>query len=307
LISYIYYDRCNFYSDGVHESSSLVDTESQNRQNTRSHKPLVGGVVGTLKFLAASLMRGDERQRAPADILVHIPKIADASEIFCTSRQRDEIAHISFSTARYLHDKRIPNIIFLDASARPAHVGVSEAWRILYPNEKRPNVYFVNPSGFMEDGPMGWGPFKTQDEMMNQFRTQHRRLAESFADRVMLFDCCMHDGKKCGRILNTLRQLGFRKAYLGLVQPVQERVFAQLKGIGCELQPDFTALNHKPERECEPFEIDHSIIKFDGVKSGVISLRTEDRNAILHGHNIRKEILRIVRDSEQIRRSYSTS
>jgi hypothetical protein len=45
----------------------------------------------------------------------------------------------------FLHDNEIPNLVLLDRSARPAHVGIRQYMRMRYPDETLPATYFIDP------------------------------------------------------------------------------------------------------------------------------------------------------------------
>ncbi len=90
-------------------------------------------------------------------------------KIFTNRREREEIKDISFSLARYLHENNIQTLVLIDVKARLAYLGLIRAWAQLYPHEKRPQIYFVNPEGLDADTRFNW-------KIKKDMATQHKHL-----------------------------------------------------------------------------------------------------------------------------------
>lgn len=69
-------------------------------------------------------------------------------EFFQYSRERLQLFKYSRAVSEYLIKEKIPNLVLIDRSARPLYLGIKEYLRSTYPDQKIPNIYFVNPKGF---------------------------------------------------------------------------------------------------------------------------------------------------------------
>ena len=69
-------------------------------------------------------------------------------EFFDYSKERLELFKYSQAVSEYLITNKIPSLVLIDRSARPLYLGVKEYLRSKHPDEKIPNIYFINPKGF---------------------------------------------------------------------------------------------------------------------------------------------------------------
>lgn len=62
--------------------------------------------------------------------------------------ERHDVYEYSKELSNYLFEEKIPVVLFLDRSPRPLWVGIDEYWKINYSEEKRPDIFFINPDRF---------------------------------------------------------------------------------------------------------------------------------------------------------------
>lgn len=65
---------------------------------------------------------------------------------FTEEEARRDIYKYSKALAEYIRNNKIENLILPDTSARPVYVGLFEYLSKKYPEEKKPNTYFINPT-----------------------------------------------------------------------------------------------------------------------------------------------------------------
>jgi len=234
-------------------------------------------------------------------------------EFFEKPITREQLVRISSNIANYLHSNGIRRMMLIDRSARPAYLGIREAWKRKFPGESLPQFYFVNPTGFVDDFtilepgrvityvPRGieimldgtlkgndTGSFtaaRSERDIRNQFRETYRRLYSEKDESLLLFDTCIHSGNSVRSVIETLRNIGFTNLKTGVVNAVDNT---------SEIKPDFVAWNGEPFFPCHPFHQDMIIDrKFGSVTSTPTYDSIRRNNAI----KLRKEILRIFQEA----------
>jgi hypothetical protein len=234
-------------------------------------------------------------------------------KIFTKPKERAEIREISSSLARYLHENNIQTVVLIDVKSRLVHIGLANSWSRLYPNEKKPQIYFVNPEGFNANRRFEWKI--TQDLLAT-----HKYLMQRSAERVMVFDTCIHSGGTCNSVVDALRMAGFNKIHIGCAQPQSKQfdlsqmpegivdssvanelirwmsgkahLYPNENGEECKVPLDFTALDRGAVNDCYVFERDKSIEK---TRDSVISFRLDNNNKkdFDHSRQLRREISEI--------------
>jgi hypothetical protein len=182
-----------------------------------------------------------------------------------------EMVFISMMLSRELHDKKIRNLILMDRGSRLAYISLFKCWGALYPGEKKPDVYFLNPSGF------GVSARYNKKDILEEFKRIHSRLQKRRDEPVMIFDTCLHSGESMGSIGTALRRLGFNKIHTGLAQPPQNP----------HIEVDFMALPQQPYLACNPFFSEYLVCK----GSRIISERNPDPKAIAIGRARRESLI----------------
>lgn len=199
-------------------------------------------------------------------------------EIFNTEMARNEVVKIATSLARYLHDNSIESIVFIDSAARPASLALSKAWSHLYPKEKKPGMYFINPMGLDSE--------RREDDVDQEFRLIHKNLTENIDKPVLIFDVCVHTGTSMNSVIKALRLVGFQKIFTGSAQPA----FAcNCHNEPSNLQLDFIALQGRALMRGVPFGKD----KWVDRDEGKIISRRDFQNNFEHSLQIRGEITSI--------------
>ena len=156
--------------------------------------------------------------RAYLDILCRLPRdsieLVSLNEPFL-SKQRALFRGIE-SMSEYSRSTGINDIVFVDKSARPIWVGVSEYWKIYYPDEKRPSMHFINPIHFKEEirccesieelherlGFLG-------TECIDLLEEARSSLVDKRSEPLLLADACMHSGKGLYLVSRVLEEAGF--------------------------------------------------------------------------------------------------
>lgn len=137
---------------------------------------------------------------------------------FEDANERRDIYTFCKELTTYLHDNKIPNIVMVDRSPRPAWVGIDEYWKENYKDEPKPKIYFINPHGVdvinkvartMAPEDVAWdgmiAAFTGESEIVNEAHKQHELLVQDFEKRsiqlakdtdkpIAIFDNCIHSG-----------------------------------------------------------------------------------------------------------------
>ncbi len=195
-------------------------------------------------------------------------------------RRKDEMVSISTSLAKYLHENNIQNIVLLDRAARPTYVGLTEAWRMLYPDERRPGIWFVNPDIARDR----LGPAEAAKEL----KETYPRLMKMRDSPVMVFDLCSHT--EDGSLFSASRmfqEAGFKDIRTGLAQPPE----IEYNSSTAVANHDFVALPHIAEAFCYPFGKDVMTKKGHSVKPE----RNEFGKHVAYARELRAEIRKAFR------------
>ena len=208
-------------------------------------------------------------------------------EFFADKESREELFKYCKVIAEYLRDEAVPNMIITDRSARPVYMGVHEYFRLRYPHEPVPSIYFVNPGGFKtrED----FDSFKDsqiskrkEGDILEEFEHVYKNLVADKDKPVLLFDTCVHTGSTLEPVKRALDLEKFKDVRVGSVNPSDR---------GSVLKTDFSITRVVPERGCYPFDRDRMIIK---EIDHVFSERTNDEEMRERSARLREEIKRII-------------
>jgi len=119
-------------------------------------------------------------------------------------RERRRVFVAVEKTVNRIKLNKIKNIIILDKSARAIYIGILEYYRIKYPNEKPPRIYFLNPNSFKHND-----HFTAQ--AVREFANRYKRLMKERSDPVLVLDNCMHYGTTMNATYKLLMTLNFKK------------------------------------------------------------------------------------------------
>ncbi len=194
----------------------------------------------------------------------------------------DDVRQSAKALAQYLHDSGIGTVVFIDRGARPAAAALGEVWRSMYPEEKTPGRYFINPV-----------PARMHFRMTREgFGKAHPYLAGKRGETVLLFDMCMHTGNgTLAAVAKKLKSVGFTDLKLGLVHN------GVLPRFNLHRPPkvDFYASASKPRAGCYPFGFQWIAEK----GSGIISDRNRSDAATAAYASLRDCIADCIRSEER--------
>lgn len=225
-------------------------------------------------------------------------------EFFPYKEERDEVFKYCKAIAEYIKTEKIPNLIIIDRSSRPLYVGVKEYWKQKYPNERGPNIYFMNPLGFNtseETSPAETIDLKLKSVMngekdvvtekirsktavLDEFKKTYTRLMKDKSKPALIFDTCLHTGNTLFPVIETLKELGFSDARVGSVNP---------SDVGSKVETDFYITRQRPEKGCYPFDRDRLIEK---TLDHIYSKRTDEPIKKFAARKLREEIKKIVQE-----------
>jgi hypothetical protein len=232
-------------------------------------------------------------------------------EFFEKPQARKEIYLIGKGLTRYLHDKNIHQLVLIDRSARPAYIAVQEYWNTAYPDEKMPQIYFVNPQGFKSKRDVASVPVfyfledainkeyrsenpsgaRYQNEITRDFKESYRELMKHRNEKVMLFDACIHSGGSLTPIIRTMQQNNFLHLQVGVVH----------KDGRPDIPITYEVFSHEPYNLCYPFHTDRMT---DKTFADVYPIVQKKKQEINWSVRLRKEIRRIMKEHLQADKSF---
>lgn len=231
-------------------------------------------------------------------------------EFFPEPEAREDIYRIGKRLAEYVWGQRIPNVVFLDRSARPAYLALREYWHTSYPDEKLPNIYFLNPKGFTTDEdvlrpgisgvPVGIELLiknletgegvempelaRSQDEALADFANAYERLHADKDKSVFVVDTCIHDARMMRPVRRAFQFAEFKDIRIGMMSNTDNV---------SEIQPHFVAMPGDPYKMCFPFHRDYMIEK---TYRSVTSKHAEIVEFRPFGIRLRDEVIRVMQE-----------
>lgn len=229
---------------------------------------------------------------------------------FTKPKVRENIYTFCKELTEYLHREKIPNIIILDRSARPAWVGIDEYWKLHFKNEPRPGIYFVNPDGFNSvrktikeqnmsevevlfdslllastgDSLIVSEKTKHDENNRKQFENAYKLLEKQKEKPLAIFDNCIHTGATIIPVLHYLYQNGYKDIRIAVAD-------TKFDSSGVRVDKE---LGKTTMIACSVFGFDNSgVEKGDNVTSGFNE--DADRKKVTAS---REEIRRIIRENE---------
>lgn len=192
--------------------------------------------------------------------------------------QNKELVRACSSVAEYAHDNDIPNIMFVDRGARPAYIGVSEAWNRKYSDEEHPNFYFINPTGFLDirsglhlrremrmfsgiaamregqekgnDTGSFFATSRSKPVIDADFLTTYPKLAQDKESPLLLMDTCIHGGSTIEPLLKALDRMNFSDVRFGVFEDTRNY---------SDITPDFVVHDAPSLGGCYPFSYDKMV------------------------------------------------
>ena len=139
-----------------------------------------------------------------------------------SKRRGKQLFNITEGLVDYLHDNGVKALVLPDRSARPVWVAVDEYWKIMFPEEERPDIFFINPDGFKRHGDLAnhsladKSKFRFDNEIKSDFLEKYKALFGHKEQRVLLFDVCIHSGETISPVIRFMRKVGFSKLEFGV-------------------------------------------------------------------------------------------
>ncbi|MEI6352356.1 MAG: hypothetical protein WCO35_00240 [Candidatus Nomurabacteria bacterium] len=140
---------------------------------------------------------------------------------FTNKENRKNIYEFGKGVTEYLHKEKITNLILLDRSPRPLWVAVDEYWKTNYKEEKRPDIYFINPDAFNNLNSSGMESFfkkliyslsdtSENEELNEEFDSIYKKLGNEKDKPLAIFDNCIHSGDTIEPVIDFLKDYGFK-------------------------------------------------------------------------------------------------
>lgn len=223
---------------------------------------------------------------------------------------QEDIWRFSKSVAEYVEEEKVPNVVFMDGSAREAFVGIDEYWNLKHKGEQdapeKPKFLFMNPRGFRNAdefkkkkyalfgaaGPLSKLPpdtVKKKAEVLEDFQQTFDKLMADKNKPVLLIDTCAHSGRSIRNVKDVLSDAGFTDVRVITASPPDK-----ISGIDTVLMP-----LQKCHHECYPFSspTEGRLVADTGnVVSGVIkfSNKFDAQVARNEARALRREIRKII-------------
>ena len=150
---------------------------------------------------------------------------------------REDIYQASHNLADYLQAEKIPNVMFLDNSARQAYVGLKEVWKKEQPESPEPHIYFINPKAILDESDF--------PELEKEFFKKYKNI--NLAEPILLYDVCIHTGATILKIKDFFKYLGFTDIRLAITS-VDENFPDEKKD-----ELDLVCLPNRASLGCNPF------------------------------------------------------
>lgn len=165
------------------------------------------------------------------------PKDTSESKFMKYPGHPEDVYESSINLANYLKDQQIPNVMFLDRSARQAYVGLKEAWKKIGEETKEPNIYFINPTDLR--GEEDFSDYK------DEFNRNYKHLSPEEA--ILVYDACVHSGDSLFSTKAFLESLGFKDVKIGTTSADKTFPIEKYNEL------DLIALDHRAHAGCHPF------------------------------------------------------
>jgi len=247
-------------------------------------------------------MERDNRVNFPEVYDIFSREKMDFSPSFSESEKK-EIFEICSRLSELIHEKGFRNLVIVDRSSRPVFVGIKEYWKIKYPSEPLPNIYFVNPKGFKaaekhtkreleiagararfaEDEVEEIDSARTTEVILEDFLDTYKKLLVDREKPLLVFDSCIHSGATLKPVIDIFHQVGFDNVSICSVRP---------SDIGSSVESDFTLIDERSGDRCCPFGRDLLINKTFTSVSSKRNTNNVDRIKAIEIRRLIKEIIR---------------
>ncbi|MBI2103359.1 hypothetical protein HYT55_05945 [Candidatus Woesearchaeota archaeon] len=204
---------------------------------------------------------------------------AGSFQMYRTAEQREEVFKVAKTLGDFVLEHDIRNVLFLDRSARAAHVALREYLRVVGASE-HPQTYFLNPKVLKD--------ILHYDRSTVEFERTYRRLVASRTDPTLIFDTCAHSGLSLLVVQTLLKISGFSRIYTGTVSKADRESL---------VHPDFHVVE-RSSLSCQPFGgFMTSSNAVRNVSGSLLSQRETDPRSLQRAARVRQEIKQIVREN----------
>ena len=226
---------------------------------------------------------------------------------------RQDAFRVAQAIAELLKLENVPNVILVDRGARPLYIGLIEYWGAKYAKSQKPNIYFLNPLGFVNQETCSrdeihkrsimtyWGGeasekeisgTKSKKEVIEEFQRAYPNLLKDKDKPLVIFDTRIHTGQTLLPVMQILKELGFvdvrvvtsSKPDPLFNSPVKADYFVSDREL--HLVYDLTS-DHELDSACYPFGQDKMVKKQEEY---IYSIPNKDQKDIAKSVQIRKEL-----------------
>lgn len=167
--------------------------------------------------------------------------------------RRKEVERVAYDltkkAASFIRDNQFEDVVILDRSARPFATALTTYWNLAYSDQKKPNIYFINPEAFKEE--------KSSDELVEQFKEEHRFLFKNKDKPTFVFDLCAHEGTTLEQTITGMEKAGFSDLSIGLAFDDRPDELQR------ELPVDFAYAQGRDQIDCNLFGTEEFLTKKD--------------------------------------------
>lgn len=192
---------------------------------------------------------------------------------FRKTEQQERVVRTAEALVDYIHKNKINNLVLVDKATRPVYLGVVKVWRKLFPDEKRPNIYFVNPLGFELGN-------RAADKVAQDLRNNQPYLCRDIESPLLIFDVCVHSGKTMSEVRSGFNAEGFSKILTATT-------------FDCNQTLGLTKLDIGLPDACNPYKRDLLVTTGQGSIS-TVSAKQQDPSSIRESRQLRREIIDIL-------------
>lgn len=190
-------------------------------------------------------------------ILATVMGVLTQSEYF-NKKLNQELFLATQALGEYCLSENIADVVFVDRSARPAWVALSQYLDLAHANEPKPDMHFINPHHLSTPYlPNNLWRRLREGQLSRRASRELVATKNSLLDHkdapVLLFDACMHTGETMSDAKRVLQRAGMNDIRTGVF------VADFVSGVDESVQPDFYYSDDAMPLGCRPFGRDDSL------------------------------------------------
>ncbi len=125
--------------------------------------------------------------------------------------EREQLKEAAYNISKFIKKHNTPTIIALDKSGRPAGLLISYAYKTLYPDEKQPKVFFLNPGEWHYKTKPKTVPLETLNLSLSKYISEHPN------EPVIILDEFLASGRTIKRVKNILKNSAVGRIYSAVI------------------------------------------------------------------------------------------